>query len=104
MIYTDVQFQLPLSRLEECYNDCIVENEIYGTWIPDLEEYCFDWLMWEHESDIVDSGSDHWCEPDAEWLAEFTDEEVEQLCEDGWDDIGYAAEPPKKLNVDGGAA
>jgi hypothetical protein len=35
---------------------------------------------------------------EAEWLAEFTDEEVEQLCEDGWDDIGYAAEPPKKLN------
>ena len=35
---------------------------------------------------------------EAEWLAEFTDEEVEQLCEDGWDDIGYAAEPPKQLN------
>ena len=39
---------------------------------------------------------------------EFTDEEVDQLCEDGWDDMplwrepcepeDYAAEPPKKLN------
>tara|TARA_B100001248_G_C27103604_1_gene328114 strand:+ start:82 stop:375 length:294 start_codon:yes stop_codon:yes gene_type:complete len=65
MIYTDVQFQLPLSCLEDSYNYTIIDNALFGTWIPDLEEYCFDWLMWERESEIVDCGSDHWCEPDA---------------------------------------
>lgn len=58
MTYTDVQFQLPLSCLEESYNYTILDNTLFGTWIPDLEEYCSDWLVWERESDIVDGGSE----------------------------------------------
>jgi hypothetical protein len=51
MIYTDVQFQLPLSELEMGYNRSIHNNEIYGTWIDPIQEFANDWLMYEEPED-----------------------------------------------------
>ena len=49
----------------DLYDDYNVELAKYlaDAYNCTVEEY---W-QWQRESELVDSGSDHWCEPDANW-------------------------------------